>query len=97
MPGSPAYVPGSPAYVPGSPAYVPGEESNSSPKYKNTTPELAPQAQGGAGPPGPPTAGTKPPALQIGGKRSTRKRRETSMLDFAMNFKGIWDAHARSK
>jgi hypothetical protein len=96
-PGSPAYVPGSPAYVPGSPAYVPGEESNSSPKYKNTTPELAPQAQGGAGPPGPPTAGTKPPDLQIGGKRSTRKRRETSMLDFAMNFKGIWDAHARSK
>lgn len=105
---TPAYAPGSPAYVPGSPAYVPEpyEQGNQSPAYKNTTPELAPQGgagppQGGAGPPqggaGAKTAGTNPPKLQIGGKRSTRKRRETSMLDYAMNFKGIWDAHARSK
>ena len=88
-PRSPAYAPGSPVYAPGS-----GEQGNQSPAYKNTTPELP---QGGAGPAAAKTAGTNPPKLQIGGKRSTRKRRETSMLDYAMNFKGIWDAHARSK
>jgi hypothetical protein len=92
-PRSPAYAPGSPVYAPGS-----GEQGNQSPAYKNTTPE---PPQGGAGPPqggaAAKTVGTNPPKLQIGGKRNTRKRRENSMLDYAMNFKGIWHAHARSK